>query len=100
MDSTKATPTGFKTYNRQYSTFVEYEYRGHKYEVEYPNDMSYCVTSPKVQHELAQATIDKMIEHENQEREVKYEDTGDYGFELFWRYVNEEDWLVRNVVRW
>lgn len=62
MDSTKAVPTGFKTYNRQYSTFVEYEYRGHKYEVEYPNDMSYYVTSPKVQHELAQAHIDELIE--------------------------------------
>lgn len=89
MDSTKAIPTGFKTYNRQYSTFVEYEYRGHKYEVEYPNDMSYYVTSPKVQHELAQARIDEEIEHEK-DHISKYTGDAEEGFEVFWRYVNEE----------
>lgn len=84
----KAKATGNKTYNRQYSTFVEYEYRGHTYVVEYANDWTYCVISPKAQHESAQATIDKIIEHKNQQKdEVKYEDTGDYGFEVFWEYV-------------
>ena len=90
MGSTnKAKPTGVKYYNDQYSTFVEYEYRGYKYEVEYANDLSYCVTLPKVQHETSQEAIDKMIEFkEMPKKEVKYEDTGDYGFDVFWRYVN------------
>ena len=87
MDSTKATPTGFKTYNRQYSTFVEYEYRGHKYEVEYSNDMSYYVTSPKVQHELAQEKIDKMIDSPK----TNHGEDAEVGFEVFWKYVNGED---------
>jgi len=90
MDFIKATPTGFKTYNRQYSTFVEYEYRGHKYEVEYPNDMSYYVTSPRVQHQEAQARIDKEIEHEK-DSTPKYTGDAEEGFEIFWKYVNGED---------
>lgn len=89
MDSIKAIPTGFKTYNRQYSTFVEYEYKGHKYEVEYPNDMSYYVTSPRVQHELAQARIDEEIEHEK-DPIPEYTGDAEKGFELFWKYINEE----------
>ena len=91
MDSIKAIPTGSKTYNRQYSTFVEYEYRGHKYEVEYANDWTYCVTPAKVQHEEAQAAIDKMIDEEDKPKEVRHEDTAEYGFEVFWKYVNGED---------
>lgn len=87
MDSTKAIPTGFKTYNHQYSTFVEYEYRDHKYEVEYPNDMSYCVTSPKVQHELAQEKIDKMIDSPK----TKHGENAEVGLNLFWDYIDGKD---------
>lgn len=85
----KARPTGFKTYNGRYSTFVEYEYRGMTYEVEYANDMSYWVTSPKVQHENAQAEIDKALDSPKSETPPKYEDTAEYGLDLFWEYVNQ-----------
>lgn len=84
----KAKATGVKTRNRQYSTFVEYEYRGHKYEVEYSNSWTYCVTSPKVQHESAQRNIDKMIDRLDTK---KSSETAEEGFELFWRYVNGEE---------
>ena len=88
----KAKATGFKTYNRQYSTIVEYEYRDHKYEVEYANDMSYCVTPVKVQHEEAQAAIDEMINKKDEElKEIIYEDTAEYGFEVFWNFVEGDE---------
>lgn len=83
----KAKATGFKVKNKQHSTFVEYEYRGMKYEVEYANDYTYCVSSPKAQHEEAQARIDKELDAP--EREYRYEDSAEYGFKLFWDYVNE-----------
>ncbi len=54
-----------ETFYEKYSNIVVYEYRGYKYEVEYAKDMSYCVTSPKVQHENKQAEIDRMIEKKN-----------------------------------
>lgn len=86
----KAKATGFKVKNRQYSTFVEYEYRGEKYEVEYANDFTYWVTSPKVQHEQAQARIDKDLDSPKPNKEYKYEDTAEYGFKIFWEYVEGE----------
>ena len=87
-----ARPTGNKFYNRHYSTIVEYEYRGRTYEVEYANDMSYGVTPPRIQHQNAQALIDEEIEEENKpKKETRYEDTADYGFKLFWDYVEGED---------
>ena len=60
----KAQKTGFVFYGT-HSNEVEYEYRGHKYFVEYPTGMSYWCTSPKVQHETEQKKIDRMIEDEN-----------------------------------
>ena len=89
----KAKATGFKTYNRQYSTNVEYEYRGHTYEVEYANDWSYCVTPAKVQHEEAQEYIDNLIDNpkKDEPKEVRYEDTAEYGFKKFWEYVEDEE---------
>lgn len=83
----KATPTGFKVYGK-YQTFVEYEYRGRKYEVEYPNCSTYWCTSPKVQHEDAQAKIDEELD--KPEKEYRKEDDAVHGFELFWEYVNAE----------
>lgn len=49
----------------KYSNHVFYEYKGHKYEVEYPNSFTYCCTSPRVQHENAQSRIDMIIESES-----------------------------------
>lgn len=82
---TKAKPTGFKYYNGRYSTFVEYEYQGKTYEVEYVNDWTYGNGgSPAAQHKAAQDRIDREIEKESQPRpEVKYEDTAEYALDLF-----------------
>lgn len=82
---TKAEPTGYKV-REKHSTFVEYEYRGMTYEVEYPNNYTYCCTSPSVQHKDAQAKIDKIIEEEGKPRKYRYEDTAEYGFNLLWNY--------------
>lgn len=46
----------------KYSNTVIYEYRGIKYDVEYAKDLSYCVTSPKVQHQDAQERIDRELD--------------------------------------
>ena len=86
----KASPTGFKLYNT-YSTIIEYTYRDYKYEVEYPNSITYCCTEPYIQHRDAQERIDKMIEEQHIKKEYKYEDSAEYGFELFWNYVNGEE---------
>ena len=86
----KAKATGNRTYNRHYSTFVEYEYRGHTYEVEYANDWSYCVTPAWVQHKEAQEYIDMMIDKKDEPKEVRYEDTAEYGFEVFWNIIKGE----------
>ncbi len=66
----KATATGVKYYNRHISTFVEYEYRGKTYEVEYANDGSYCCPPAWLQHKDAQEKIDGQIEKE--EAEARY----------------------------
>lgn len=88
----KAKPTGFKYYNRQYGTFVEYEYRGKKYEVEYSNCWNYGNGgNPAAQHREAQERIDREIEEANKPKKpVRYEGTAEYGFELFWESVTGE----------
>lgn len=85
----KATPTGLKIYGK-YSTIVEYEYRGKKYEVEYAKDWTYGNgENPAAQHREAQARIDKEIAEESKpKKKPRYEDTTEYGFEIFWKYVN------------
>ena len=91
MDGMKAKKTGFVMYGK-YSDEVEYEYRGHKYMVEYPKCWTYCCTKPKIQHENKQWEIDRQIEQEERQKQkpYRYEDTADYGFELFWKYVTGE----------
>lgn len=46
----------------KYSDTVTYEYRGKHYDVEYAKDHSYCVTSPKIQHQDAQERIDRELD--------------------------------------
>lgn len=75
----------------KHSNIVTYEYRGMQYDVEYANDYTYCVTSPKVQHKDAQEKIDKMIEQANKPKEHKYEDTAEYGLKMFWDLVNGDE---------
>jgi len=74
----------------KHSDIVIYEYKEKTYEVEYSKDWKYGNGgNPAAQHREAQARIDKEIEEENKPRkEVKYEDTAEYGFELFWEYCN------------
>ena len=85
----KATPTGVKTYET-YSTFIEYEYRGYKYDVEYSNGaMTYNVGDPKTQHEDAQEKIDKIIEDRTKKKEYRYEDTAQAGLDLFFEIIGE-----------
>lgn len=74
----------------KYSSVVTYEYRGMQYDVEYANDYTYCVTPAHIQHKNAQAEIDKMLEEADKpKKEHAYEDTAEYGFNLFWEYVNQ-----------
>ena len=88
MTTEKARKTGFTYRNRGYSTIVEYEYRGRKYEVEYSNCCNYCCTPAWVQHRNSQAEIDREIEEESKPKKpYRYEDTAQYGFDLFWDYV-------------
>ena len=73
----------FTTYGRFENT-VTYEYRGHEYEVTFPQrDDMFNVPAWK-QHKDNQKRIDKMIEENNQEskKPVRYEDTAAYGLEL------------------
>ena len=63
-----AKKTGFVMYSK-YSNEVEYEYRGYKYFVEFPTGMSYECISPKLQHEIEQEKIDRMIAEKNKPHE-------------------------------
>lgn len=85
----KAQKTGF-VMRGKYSDIVEYEYRGEKYEVEYAKGFTYCCTAPSIQHKNAQAAIDEELDNPKPDKEYRYEDTAEYGFELFWKYINEQ----------
>lgn len=50
------------TYKDFYFTTIEYEYRGHRYDVTYSNSWTACTTPARIQHQDAQERIDKMIE--------------------------------------
>ena len=71
-------------WNEKWYKVLEYEYRGHKYTV---NTGLY--TSLAAQHHTEQASIDALIEREEQRNKKfnRYEDTAEYGFNLFWDYV-------------
>lgn len=72
----------------RYSNIVTYEYRGRKYEVEYANDWTYCCSTPKIQHEIAQARIDELIERENKPRNGE---SYEVGLEMFFKFVEGEE---------
>lgn len=75
----------------KYSDTVTYEYRGKTYDVEYAKDWTYGNGgNPARQHREAQARIDAEIEAENKPKKPhRYEDTAEYGFNLFWDYINQ-----------
>lgn len=52
-----------ETYRDKYFTTIVYEYRGHKYEVTYPNGWQVCCTPAWVQHRDEQEKIDKMLDN-------------------------------------
>lgn len=65
----KAKKTGYVEYGK-YSNTVEYEYKGHKYDVVFARDCSYCCTPAHIQHRDAQERIDKMLESKNEEKPI------------------------------
>lgn len=76
----------------KYSNTVVYEYRGRQYDVEYNHSWIYGNgNNPKQQHIDEQAKIDDEIAREeaNKNKITKYEDSADYGFDLFWEYINQ-----------
>lgn len=85
----KAKQTGFVLHGK-YADHVEYEYRGYTYEVEYAKDWSYCCTPAHIQHQDEQTKIDRFIEEDQKAKEVRYEDTAEYGFNLFLEHVNAD----------
>jgi hypothetical protein len=56
--------TKIATYRDKYFTTIEYEYRGHSYDVTYPNGWQVCCTPAHIQHRDAQERIDREIERE------------------------------------
>ena len=66
---------------------LEYEYRGHRYEVIENRNKGNIPLS--WQHENEKGRIDTLIEMESKAKKpYRYEDTAEYGFELFWQSVN------------
>lgn len=84
----KAKKTGI-VLRGKYSDVVQYEYRGKLYDVEYAKDMTYCCTAPGTQHRDAQEKIDRMIESEQRSNPIEYEDTAEYGLDMFFDYLNQ-----------
>lgn len=72
-----------------YATHLFYEYRGHEYMI---TDENNGYSEPLwVKHKNEQDRIDEIIELENKpKKEYRYEDSAEYGFDLFWKYVEEE----------
>ena len=66
---------------------LHYEYKGYEYTVtDHHNGFSETL---REQHEYEQNRIDDLIREENKpERTTTYEDTAEYGFDLFLEYVN------------
>lgn len=85
----QAKRTGFVIYGK-YSNEVEYEYRGKKYMVEYCTGFNYCCVSPKLQHEIKQAEIDRRIEEEKKPRQpIDITKTCDYALDMFFKMIEE-----------
>lgn len=69
-----------------YAVHLFYEYRGREYMV---TDEHNGYSEPMwVKHKNEQDRIDREIEEENKpKKEYRYEDTAEYGFNLFWDFV-------------
>ena len=74
-------------------TDLLYEYKGHQYIVTKHNN-GYAFDSLWKQHQEEQKRIDEMIENQNKPiPEWKYEGSAQEGFDLFWKYVEEDEEL-------
>ena len=88
----KAKCKGYFTVNEygRKTRYGEFEYRGHTYLVRYAGWFSASDEEPWMQHKEEQERIDRIIEDDSKpEKEYKQEDSAEYGFNLFWQYVNE-----------
>lgn len=85
----KATFKG-KTYDRYNQKWIlTYEYKGHEYDV-IDGGWKGGEQPLYIQHRDEQQRIDREIEERNNqkpEKPYRYEDTAEYGFKLFWDYV-------------
>ena len=72
-----------------YAVHLFYEYRGHEYMV---TDEHNGYSEPMwVKHKTEQERIDREIEEANKpKKEYRYEDSAQYGFDLFWKFVEGE----------
>lgn len=79
-----------KGYDRDF-VFLDYEYRGHEYTVEENRAKGNIPLS--WQHRSEQARIDRLIEYEENKpkKQYRYEDSAEYGFDLFMRYVGGDE---------
>ena len=78
-----------KGYDRDF-VFLDYEYRGYEYTVEENRAKGNIPLS--WQHRSEQARIDRLIDEENNpKKQYRYEDSGEYGFDLFMRYVDGDE---------
>lgn len=84
----KATYKGKLKDKNGYAVHLFYEYRGHEYMV---TDEHNGYSEPmSMKHKYEQERIDRIIEEKNKPKtEYKYEDSAQYGFDMFWEYVNE-----------
>lgn len=85
----KATYKGKVRDRNGYAVHLFYEYRGREYIITDEHNGYSETLSTK--HKNEQARIDREIEEESKPKaEPKYEDTAEYGFNVFWEYVNAE----------
>ena len=71
-----------------YAVHLFYEYRGHEYMI---TDEHNGYSEPMAaKHYYEQQRIDKLIENESKpKKEIRYEDTAEHGFDIFWDFVNQ-----------
>lgn len=78
-----------KGYDRDF-VYLVYEYRGYEYTVEENRAKG---NEPLAwQHKQEQDRIDRLIEEQDRPKKpYKYEDSAEYSFDLFMRYINGDE---------
>ena len=89
MKTFKAEYIGKTRDKNGYAVHLFYKYRGREYMI---TDEKNGYSKPLwVKHKKEQERIDQIIEAENKpKKEIKYEDTAEYGFDCFWNYIEGE----------